>query len=41
MIELGYGFQLIGGVVGILDDRARLIGDTSQVAGAIVGVRRS
>jgi len=30
--------QLVGGVVGVVDNVAGLIGDAGQVAGAVVGV---
>ena len=38
MAELDDGLQLIGGVVGVLDDVAGLIGDAGQIAGAVVGI---
>jgi hypothetical protein len=37
MVDLDDSLQLIGRVVGVLDDVARLIRNRGQVAGAVVG----
>ena len=38
MVELDNGLQLVGGVVGVLDGVAGLIGYAGQIAGAVVGI---